>query len=204
VKIAVYGASGMIGSRIAAEAVSRGYRVTGLTRRPDPALPDGVTRRQGDAGDADDVARVASEHDVVISAIAPSRTGGRHEPYLAAIATLAENVGTKRLIVVGGAGSLQIAPGLRLMDTPTYPKAWLPEARTQAACLDLLKGVSGLVDWVYVSPAPETAPGERSGVFRIGTDSPVGDRISAEDFAVAIVDEIEKPRYRRDRFTVAN
>jgi putative NADH-flavin reductase len=204
VKIALYGASGMVGSRIAAEAVTRDHRVTGITRSEHPKLPAGVTHRQGNADDADDVARVASEHDVVISAISPSRTGGRHEPYLEAIAVLAENVGTRRLIVVGGAGSLQVAPGLRLMDTAAYPVALLPEARTQAATLELLRDVGGLVDWVYVSPPLNVAPGERTGHYRVGGDSPVGETISAEDLAVAIIDEVEKPRYRRTRFTLAH
>jgi putative NADH-flavin reductase len=117
---------------------------------------------------------------------------------------LAENVGTKRLFVVGGAGSLQLAPGLRLMDTPGFPEEHRAEAVTHAACLDLLKDVSGLVDWAYISPAPQVTPGTRTGIYRVGSDSPVGESISAEDFAVAIVDELEKPRHRRDRFTVAN
>src|SRR5262245_40844927 len=106
----------MVGSRVGAEAVSRDHRVTGITRSQDPELPDGVVARHGDALDADDVARVASEHDVIVCAIGPSRTGGRHLVYLEAIAVLAENVSIKRLFVVGHAGSLQLSPGLRLLD----------------------------------------------------------------------------------------
>ena len=203
VKIALYGASGMIGSRIAAEAVSRDHRVTGITRSGSTEVPAGVTFRKGDAADAGDVARVAAEHDVVVSAIVPSRTGGRHEAYLQTMAVLAENVGSRRLIVVGGSGSLYVAPDLRLMDTLSFPESAKPEARTQAATLELLKDTGALLDWVYVSPAPFIAPGERRGAYRRGVDMIIGDQISAEDFAVAILDEIEHPKHHRSRFTVA-
>jgi putative NADH-flavin reductase len=204
VKIALYGASGMVGSRIAIEALTRDHQVTGITRSAHPDLSKGVTHRQGSADDADDVARVASEHGVVVCAISPSSAGDRPEAFLETIAVLAENVGTRRLIVVGGCGTLQVAPGLRLMDTGAYPAAYLRGARTHAAALELLKDVSGLVDWVYVSPPLNLAPGERTGSYRVGGDSPVGESISAEDLAVAILDEVEKPRYRRTRFTVAS
>jgi putative NADH-flavin reductase len=214
-KIALYGATGMVGTRIAAEAAWRDHIVTAISRRgalPEVAPPardaESVTRkiraRRGDAGDADDVARVASEHDVVVSAIAPSRTGGRHQVFLHAVSVLAENVGTRRLVVVGGAGSLQVAPGLRLMDTAGFPEAARAEALTQAAALVLLKDTSALVDWVYISPAPVIGPGDRTGHYRVGLEVPIGDAISAEDYAVALVDEIEVPRHRRTRINVAN
>ena len=203
-RIALYGATGMVGSRIAAEAVGRDHHVTALTRSGQDAAVAGATARRGDAGDADDVARIAAEHDVVVCAIGPSRTGGRHKVFLDAIAILAENVGSRRLIVVGGAGSLQVAPGLRLMDTPSFPAEYRPEATTQAAALELLKATGALVDWVYVSPAPAIGPGERTGRYRIGMEVPIGDFVSAEDFAIAIVDEIETPRFRRIRFNVGN
>lgn len=124
--------------------------------------------------------------------------------FLDAISVLAENVGSRRLVIVGGAGSLQVAPGLRLMDLARFPSAYRPEAVTQAAALELLRDTGALADWVYVSPAPAIGPGERLGRYRIGRESPIGDFISAEDFAVAIVDEIETPRFRRTRFNVAH
>jgi putative NADH-flavin reductase len=202
-KVALYGSTGMLGSRIAAEAVSRTHTVTGLSRTGGgPALP-GVTARRGDAADADDVARIAAEHDVVVSAIGPSRTGERRQVFLHAISVLAENVGTRRLVVVGGSGSLQVAPGLRLMDAGGYPTAALPEAVAQAEALHLLKGTGALVNWVYVSPAPAIGPGTRTGRYRVGLEVPIGDWITAEDFAVAVVDEIEVPRFHRKRFNVA-
>jgi putative NADH-flavin reductase len=203
VKIALYGASGMIGSRIAAEALTRGHRVTGITRSGSNEVPKGSTPRRGDAADALDVARTAAEHDVVVSAIAPSRTGGRPKAYLDTIGVLGENVGTRRLVVVGSAGSLYVAPDLRLMDTEGFPPAARAEAVTQLATLELLKDTGALLDWVYISPAPFIAPGERRGSYRRGVDMVIGDQISAEDFAVAVLDEVEHPLRHRSRFTVA-
>ncbi|MEJ7742071.1 MAG: NAD(P)H-binding protein [Nocardioidaceae bacterium] len=203
-RIALYGGTGMIGSRIAVEALSRDHRVTAITRTAYNKVPIGVEARIGDAGHANDVARVAAEHDVVVSAIGPSRTGARHQIFLHALACLAENVGMRRLLVVGGSGSLEVAPGLRLLDSPGFPASYRPEALTQAAALELLKDTSAIVDWVYISPAPAIGPGERTGAYRIGIDVPVGDWITAEDYAMAVVDEIEVPRFHRARFNVAH
>lgn len=202
-RIALYGAAGTIGSRIAAEAAGRDHAVTGITRSGSPDLPDGCTPRKSDAADADDVARVAAEHDVVVSAIGPSRTGGRHEIYLRTMAILGENVGTRRLIVVGSAGSLYVAPDLRLLDTVGFPAAAKAEAQTQLATLELLRHTGALLDWVYICPAPFVAPGERRGAYRRGIDMVIGDQISAEDFAIAVLDEVEHPKHHRSRFCVA-
>lgn len=203
-RIAVYGGAGMVGSRIVAEARLRDHAVTILARRPLPDAPPGVTTRVGDAADADDVAKVSSEHDVIISAIGPSRVGERVEVFLHALRTLAQNVGPHRLIVVGGSGSLFVAPGLRLLDTAGFPMQNLHEARAQLAALEQLRNGGGFVDWVYVSPAPITTPGRRTGVYRIGSDMVLGDVVSAEDMAVAILDEIEHPAHRREQFAVSN
>jgi putative NADH-flavin reductase len=202
-RIALYGAPGRIGSRIAAEAVSRDHVVTGLSRSPDPVIPEGVTARQGDASDADDVARIAAEHDVVVSAIAPSRSGGRPQVFLNTVSVLAENVGTRRFVMVGGSGSLQVSPGLRLMDVGGLPPEARREAETQAEALELLRDTGALVDWLYISPANRIGPGERTGVYRIGHETPIGDWVSAEDFAVAVVDELETPRYHRAHINIA-
>jgi uncharacterized protein len=202
-RIAVYGGAGTIGSRIVAEAVARDHAVTAITREP-ADVPAGATARVGDAADGDDVAKVASEHDVIVSAIGPSRTGVRVEVFLTALRRLAQNVGTHRLIVVGGSGSLYVAPGLRLVDTQDFPAASRHEALAQLAALEQLKDGGGFVDWVYVSPAPITTPGHRTGHYRIGSDMVLGDLISAEDYAVAILDEIERPRHRREQFNVSS
>ncbi len=203
-RIAVYGGAGMIGSRIVAEGLARDHAMTVVTRSPAVGLPAGAVARVGNAADGDDVAKVASEYDVVVSAIGPSRTGARVELFLDALSSLVDNVGTRRLIVVGGAGSLQVAPGLRLVDTPEFPPEHRHEALAQLAALELLRRGGGFVDWVYVSPAPITTPGRRTGTYRVGSDSVLGDFISAEDYAVAVLDEIERPRHRRERFAVSN
>jgi uncharacterized protein len=200
-KIALYGAGGVIGSRIAAEAVGRGHAVTGITRSG--AAPEGVTARVGDLADPHDVASVAVEHDVVVSATGPSRTGGSHDEWLAAVRTLLENVGATRVVFVGGAGSLLTRDGTRLLDSDGFPPEYLPEARTGAAALAAFRAAPGSVDWTFFSPAPVIAPGERTGRYTLGQESPAGDSISAEDYAVALLDELERPRHRRARFTAA-
>ncbi len=203
-RIALYGATGMIGSRIAREAVARDHTVTSICRTPDAEVPEGTLRRRGDAADANDVARIAAEHDVVVSAIGPSRTGVRHQVFLHALATLAEHVGSRRLIVVGSSGSLEVAPGLRLVDAPGFPEGARAESMTHIAAFKLLQDQGALLDWVYVSPAPFIAPGERTGRYRVGVNAVFGDTISAEDYAVAIIDEIEQPRARHSRIAVAS
>ncbi|MBS2532021.1 NAD(P)H-binding protein [Catenulispora sp. NF23] len=201
-KIAVYGATGMIGSRVVAEALSRGHEVTGITRSGG-ALPEGVHAVQGDAGDTELARRVAGQADVVVSAIGPSRTGGDRREYLAQLRTLAETAGEARLIVVGGAGSL-LVNGHRLVDDPGFPDVYKAEALIAAEGLDYIRGLGDSVDWTFFSPAPVIQPGERTGSYKTEADTPAGDTISAEDYAVALLDEVDKPAYRRRRFTAAN
>ena len=202
-KIAVYGATGMIGSRVVAEALARGHEVTGITRTGGE-LPEGVRAVRGNAGDAEFAKGVAAGADVVVSAIGPSRTGGDRREFLADLATLVRTLGGKRLLVVGGAGSLLIGEGKRLVDSPEFPDVYKEEALIAAEALEYFRGLGEEVDWTFISPAPVIAPGERTGVFTLGTDSPAGQSVSAEDFAVALIDEIEKPAHRRRRFTLAN
>ncbi|MEY9887107.1 putative NADH-flavin reductase [Catenulispora sp. MAP5-51] len=201
-KIAVYGASGMIGSRVVAEALTRGHDVTGITRSGG-ALPEGVRALQADAGDAESAKRVAADADVVVSAIGPSRTGGDRREFLAQLRTLSENLGDARLLVVGGAGSL-LVNGHRLVDDPEFPDLYKAEALIGAEALDYIRGLGDSADWTFFSPAPVIQPGTRTGTYKTEADSPAGDTISAEDYAVAMLDEIEKPAYRRQRFTAAN
>jgi putative NADH-flavin reductase len=201
-KIAVYGATGMIGSRVVAEALERGHEVIGITRSGGE-LPAGVETVQGNAGDADLTARVAADADVVLSAIGPSRTGGDRREYLADLANLVSTLNGKRILVVGGAGSLLIGDQ-RLVDTPEFPDIYKAEALIAAEALEYFRGLPDAVDWTFISPAPVIAPGERTGQYKLGTDSPAGDTVSAEDFAVALLDEIDKPAHPRRRFTLAN
>lgn len=192
----------MIGSRVVAEALARGHEVTGVTRTGSD-LPAGARAVRGDAGDADLAKRIAGEADVVVSAIGPSRTGGDRREYLAQLRTLAETIGDARLIVVGGAGSL-LVDGKRLVDDPGFPEIYRAEAVIVAEALDYLRQLGDATDWTFLSPAPVIQPGERTGSYQIAADSPAGESISAEDYAVALLDEIDKPAHRRRRFTVAN
>ena len=199
----MFGASGMIGSRIAAEAVSRGHQVTGYTRAVAGSRP-ASRRPSGDLADETTVKEAATTHDVVVSATGPSRTGESHEPWLAAVQNLVDHATGARVLFVGGAGSLLTADGTRLLDTPGFPPEYAAEARSGAAALEAFRAASEDLDWTFLSPAPVIAPGERTGSYVLGLDSPAGDSVSAEDYAVALVDELEQPRHRRQRFTVAN
>lgn len=199
-RIALIGASGAAGSRILKELSDRGHRVTAIARNPEriARLP-GVSAVQGDAQDKEALSKLLTGHDAVVSAAKFASTDAK---------TLIEAVrasGVKRYLVVGGAGSLEVASGQRLIDLPSFPDAYRPEASRGAVFLDLLKQEKEL-DWSFLSPSAEFVPGERSGVFRLGKDSLLsnaeGSRISFEDYAIALVDEIERPAHSRQRFTV--
>lgn len=203
-KIAIFGATGMVGSQIAAEAVRRGHEVTAISRSGGtvPGVPSAAVLA-ADQSDAGTVASVAKAHDAVVLATGPSRTGGDHQPWLDATATAMANVGGTRTIVVGGAGTLRV-DGTRLLDLPDFPDAYRAEALTAAAALEAIRALPEHVNWTVQAPAPEIAPGERTGRYVLGTDSPAGEGISTQDFAVAMLDELETPRHVRRRFTAAN
>lgn len=200
-KIALIGATGFIGSRLLAELTARGHAVSAITRNPEKvAAATGVTALKGDVFDRDGLASVLAGHDAVISAV--HFTASDPAVLLAAV----KQSGVKRYLVVGGAGSLEVAPGKRLFDTPEFPAIYLAEAKKGGAFLDLLKGESKL-DWTFLSPSALIQPGERTGKFRLGGDQLLVDAqgksaISAEDYAIALVDELEKPAHSRRRFTV--
>ncbi|CAM3796646.1 NAD(P)-dependent oxidoreductase [Nocardioides zeicaulis] len=191
-KIALFGATGMVGSRIADEATSRGHEVTSLSRSTG-----------ADMASADAVREAAAGHDVIVSATGPSRTGESHEPWLASVSTLIDNAGDARVLFVGGAGSLLTPDGTRLLDSEGFPEEYKAEATSGAKALELFRAAPESVDWTFLSPAPVIAPGERTGSYTSSLDTPAGDFVSAEDYAVALVDEIEQPQHRRARFTVA-
>jgi len=200
-KVALIGASGFIGSRLLAELSARGHAVTAITRNPEKvaALP-GVTAVKGDVFDKDGLAELIAGHDAVISAV--HFTASDPQILLAAV----KQSGVKRYLVVGGAGSLEVAPGVKLFDTPEFPAIYLDEARKGGVFLELLQQEQGL-DWTSLSPSALIQPGERTGKFRLGTDQLLVDAkgnssISAEDYAIALVDELEKPAHSRRRFTV--
>jgi putative NADH-flavin reductase len=199
-RVALIGASGNAGSRILTELVRRGHSVTAIVRHPDrvPAQPS-VTARQGDVFDQEGLARLVKGHDAVISSVrfTASDAGKLIEAVRAS--------GVKRYLVVGGAGSLEVAPGLKPVDAPDFPAEYKEEAAAGAAFLDRLGGETDL-DWTFLSPSALFVPGERTGKFRLDRDQLLANEhrssISFEDYAVALVDELEKPAHSRKRFTV--
>jgi len=199
--VALIGASGAVGSRILAELSRRGHAVTAIARNPDhiPVMP-GVTRRQADVFDEIGLAQAITGHDAVISSVWFTAS----DP--AILVAAVRRAGVARYLVVGGAGSLNAAPGLRLYDSPEFPAEWVTEAKAGGAFLALLQKTPDL-DWTFLSPSALLFPGERTGRFRLGGDSLLRDAsgkssISMEDYAVAMVDELERPAHPRRRFTV--
>ena len=200
-KIAIFGATGMIGSQIAAEAARRGHQITAVSRSGS-SVP-GATSLAADLADAGTVASMANSHDAVVLATGPSRTGGDHQGWLDAMSTALANVGSTRTLVVGGAGALMV-DGRRLLDLPGFPEAYKPEALTLAAAYDAITALPESVKWTVQAPAPQIAPGARTGAYKVGGNSPAGETISTQDFAVAVLDELETPRHIRQRYSVAN
>ena len=199
-KVALIGASGQAGSRILAELARRGHSVTGIARHPEKiAAAPGVTAKKGDVYDKDGLAALLKGHDVVISSVHFTAS----DPDILIEAVRA--AGVKRYIVVGGAGSLEVAPGVKLIDTPQFPAIYKEEAGKGGEFLGLLRQEKSL-DWTFLSPSAMFVPGERTGKFRLGKDQLLtndkGSSISFEDYAIAMVDEIEKPAHSRQRFTV--
>ena len=200
-KIAIIGATGNAGSRIATELVTRGHQITGISRHPDKGQSGaGLTQQQGDVKDSAGLAKLLAGHDAVIHSVRFQDTDVR-----SAVAA-AKKAGVKRFLVVGGAASLEVAPGTALLDTPGFPPAIKPEASAGRDFLNALKADREL-DWTYLSPSVFFAPGERTGKFRVGKDQLLTaadgkSSISMEDYAIALADEIEHPQYSRQRFTV--
>jgi putative NADH-flavin reductase len=200
-KIAVLGASGRAGSEITKELASRGHSVVAIARKPEaiPVAP-GVTALGGDASDAAALANLIRGCDAVISAL-------HHDIKAETLLQALKTAGVPRLLVTGGAGSLEVAPGLRLIDTPDFPEEFKPYALPGVAFLEDLRGETE-TDWTFFSPAAFIEEGPRLGVFRTGTDQLIVDadgqsRISFADYAIAMVDELEQHNHSRSRFTAA-
>lgn len=209
-KVVLFGSSGMIGQRILQEALARGHEVTAVVREP-TKIPTGNPRlkiRKGDVLDAKSVTGAADGAEVVISAYGPGSNG---DPRFVARAARALVEGVKslqrvRVIFVGGAGSLEVAPGVMLVDSPQFPAEWKPIALAHNEALSVFRAAD--IDWTYLSPPEYIQPGERTGRYRTGTDQLLANekgesRISAEDYAIALLDEAETPKFLRRRFTVA-
>ena len=205
--VVLYSATGMIGSRILKELISRGHNVTAVVRDPSkvPALP-GVTVLKGDIFDADDIAAKATGADAVVSAYGPG-TGDVNDMLKATRSLIAglHKADSRRLIFVGGAGCLLVAPGVDLIDSGHLPEAYMAIAIAHRDALRLLSDSD--LTWTYFSPAAFIQPGERTGKFRLGLTSLITDEkgnssISAEDYAVALVDELEHPKHIHQQFTI--
>jgi putative NADH-flavin reductase len=200
-KIAVIGASGNAGARITAELARRGHAVTAIARNPDKIakLPN-VTATKGDVMDQAGLTRLLAGHDAAVSSVHFLAS----DPAKLIAAARDSKVG--RYLVVGGAGSLEVAPGVRLVTTPGFPSQYKAEAEKGGAFLDLLREQREL-NWTFLSPSALFTAGERTARFRLGTDQLLTaadgkSRISFEDFAVALADEIERPAHINKRFTV--
>ena len=214
-KLVVFGATGNVGQRVVAEALRRGHEVVGVVRDPDAVQsPDKRVRLvKGDATNADSITKIVRGADAVVSAISPRPNArGLPAPSLAAnsralIKGLRE-AKVKRVLYVGGASSLEVAPGKALADLPDFPEAYREEAREGREALGIWRNEAKGLDWTYLSPAAEIAPGKRTGKYRTTDDKLLVDDkgksfITFEDYAVAVFDELERPKHVAKRFGVA-
>ncbi len=211
-KIALIGA-GMVGSRILQEALDRGHSVTVIVRHPEKVQVQNahLTVEQGDALDADQLTDLVRGHDAIISAYAVNWVDPSSFPNYSkaaqSILDSAERADVRRVLNVGGAGSLEVAPGVQFVDTPEFPEQYRAASNEQRNSLEVFRK-NQTIDWTFVTPAVVIAPGTRTGKFRLGNDNPIFDAngqsfISAEDFAIAVLDELEHPQHIRQRFTLA-
>jgi uncharacterized protein len=204
-KVVLYGATGNSGQQILQELTSRGHQVTAVARDPSK-LPSTVKAVKDDLSSVDAIASVIAGADVVVSAYAPPQDNvdalvGVTEREIAAV----KKAGKARLIVVGGAGLLEVAPGVTLIASGYLPEAYLPIAKSHENALNVLKASD--INWTYFSPAAYFVPGERTGKFRLGTTKLIANdqgesRISFADYAIALVDEIEKPAHERGQLSI--
>ena len=212
-EIVLIGASGFVGSAILNEALDRGHKVEAVVRHPEKitTVHKNLVVTQSDVSFIDNVTEVCKGADAVISAYNP----GWKNPDIAEETTRVYRVilegvsqsGIKRFLVVGGAGSLFVSPGKRLMDSGVIPESFVPALRALAGIYlnDLVS--EKRIDWVFFSPAGNLQPGKRTGKFRLGKDDLIVNetgesKISVQDYAVAMIDEVEKPAHHQERFTI--
>jgi len=211
-KLALIGATGFVGTAVLNEALNRGHKITAIARNISKIVvtDNNPAPKEVDIYNSDILATVLKGHDAVVSAFNSGWANPNiYEDFIRGSESIQEatkTAGLKRLLVVGGAGSLEIKPGVQLVDTPEFPAEWKKGASAARDYLNILKKETEL-DWTFLSPARILHPGERTGKFRLGTDQPVFDangkcEISVEDMAAAIVDELEKNQFIKKRFTL--
>jgi uncharacterized protein len=211
--IAIVGATGFVGSKLLDEAVRRGHQVAAITRSPQKLPPNpNVDPIQADVNDVNALSTYFRGKEAVIHSYAPARELSVQERIdlqdkaTQTILTALKAAGVKRLLAVGGAGSLYVAPGIRNMDQPDFPAAFEGGVKSTLLIKEILMKEPE-VEWTYLCPSHMLVPGERTGKFRLGLDDllvgPDGEsKISVEDYAVAMIDELEQPRHTHRRFTV--
>lgn len=209
-KIALLGATGFTGSAILTEALDRGHAVTAIVRAPEKlASREGLSIVTGDVYDSNQLATVFRGHDAVISAFNP----GWKNPNLfddqvkgtTSILAAVGKAGIRRVLWVGGAGGLEVSPGVRVIDSPDFPDWVKPGSLATSNALEQLRQHPE-IEWSFLAPSAQLEPGKRTGKFRLGGDQLLVDangqsKISVQDFAVAMIDELEKPAHVRQRFT---
>ncbi len=217
-KVVIFAATGRAGSSILNELVSRGHQVVAVARDLDKLpkqLPESVQPVQADLSSADRIAEIITGADAVVSAFGPSSSDPRYtsdmsytdqlvgvtERLIAAV----DEAGVSRLIVVGGAGSLEFSPGVTVLKSGYWPEQYVPIATSHVKAFAALK--ASAINWTYFSPPMLIQPGERTGKFRLGGDALIRDEqgkswVSFEDYAIALVDELERPAHERARFTI--
>jgi len=209
-KIAIIGATGWIGSTLMNEALNRDHKVIAISRGAKNIEKQGVTTHPLDLLTDGSIKDAVADADIVIAAIG-GRAKSNHEIVSSTAQRLLKELpksDVKRLIWVGGAGSLEVAPGVKLVSVPDFPAEYKDEAIAQGQALDVFRNSDSTLDWLFVSPAAEIFPGERTGIYRVGGEQLLSDdqgnsKISVEDYAVALIDEAEKSQHHNKRIGVA-
>ena len=205
--VILFGATGNAGARILKELLARGHQVTAIVRDPAKlSSQPGLTVRKGDLADLAQIAEAVRGTEAVVSAYGPGlHAPGDLVPAPQRLVAGLKQAGGRRLLMVGGAGSLEVAPGVQLIDSGYLPAEWMPISLAHREALEVLK--SSDLDWTSLSPAGYFEPGQRTGKFRLGKDNLIANekgesRISMEDYAIALVDELESHAHPRQRFSV--
>ncbi|MBK9749268.1 MAG: NAD(P)H-binding protein [Chloroflexi bacterium] len=209
-KVALFGASGMVGGAILQELLARGHQVTAIVRHPAKITVQhaNLTVQAGDAGDSAAVTKLVAGHEAVISSVVDRANIESSVATAQAFIAGVKAAGVKRVLSVGGAGSLEVAPGVALVDTPQFPAEYRPESLAYREVLNLYRSLpAGELAWTVATPSIVIFPGPAKGTFRTATDNLLFDAegnstISNADFATALVNELENPQHIGGRFTV--